>query len=128
MTLAEELRTAAEKLREASKALPPFHPEAATIAVRSTTSRTELQLSDKVFTALQTVALALGPSADWLETTAEHHPKRVGKELVIGQPIRLHDYCGTCQDWPMQAAQWPCPQLRQALAVARAINGTETAR
>lgn len=124
-TPADELRTAAQTLRMASNALPPFHLEAATLSVRSNTSGREIRVADPIFRALQIAARTLGPAADWLDVAAERHPKRVGTEVILGQAVHHHEYCGACQDWPVQTPQWPCPQVEQALAVARAINGGE---
>lgn len=57
-----------------------------------------------------------GPLADWLESTADLHEPQTCEKHKDCDPLG----CQWCGD-----ADWPCADTHRALAVARAINGTE---
>jgi hypothetical protein len=129
MTPAEELRAAATKLREtASKATPgPWEIRDGNKVSSNVVSREDMVIdgggwtdgtkavvygaaltADAVWIALASPALA-EPLAAWLEgITARHN---------LSPDFDDRDECIWC------AEPWPCPDLRDALAVARAING-----
>lgn len=62
---------------------------------------------------------AAEPIAKLLEDTAElHEPGRCGKPTANGGTCGAEHGCQWCND-----EDWPCADTRNALAVARAING-----
>ncbi|MDX3516038.1 hypothetical protein PV755_45325 [Streptomyces caniscabiei] len=65
------------------------------------------------------------PLAALLDLIAERHPRRRMMVVADDDPP---EYCGACQDPPVQKRQWPCPEVSQALELAQALNGAGPVR
>ena len=95
-TPADEIAAAANKLRTA----------------RFTGAMTATPVVAALISARESLAKLLR------ETAALHEPGRCGKPTANGGTCGAAHGCGWCSD-----EEWPCNDIRNALAVARAVNG-----
>jgi hypothetical protein len=131
-TVADELREAAARCREAGAAAspPPWRRDGMTIATGWDTAALAYNGVDAAWIALASPALA-EPLAAWLEQAAhdfdveveEHRPDCCGD--VHEEPGLLHmDGCGGWVTVYRDHGGVPCGCFDHALAVARVLNGT----
>lgn len=117
--------TPADELRAAAAALRDLATRTTITLERNETQWTDLTISDKAPRATPSpmvwsqYAAAMGPGAgnalaDWLESAPVLHEPKACEKHDGCSPLGC-DWCGD--------EDWPCADIRSALAVARAVTG-----
>ena len=107
-------------------------PKTGRIGHKAWVSTNEEEVIDELRAAIlklraphQAIHRYVEPLAGLLELIATSHPKR-RMRVMPTTDTDPPEYCGACQDPPVQRRQWPCPVVSEAIALAEAtLGGTQ---